>query len=277
MRNFLITIISFSLSSCLTQEDKEIVASYNEKDLFLSEINSKIPKHLEDSAYFVKKYIDDWIRKELMISYAEMNLSQDLLYYEEQINDYRASLLIYAYQQELLNQNFDTIINILDIKNYYNKYKDELRLSKNIYKGRYIIIDKTAPNLSKLNELYLSEKDKEILQLEDYCIQFSKEYNIDISKWSYFSILNNKLPNYVNNEESFFKKTKSVIFEDDNFKYYLYINDYKTIGTISPLEIEFDRIKDVLLNKKKIEFLKKIENELYQNALDKNKIKIYNE
>ena len=260
MRNFLIIIISFSLSSCLTQEDKEIVASYNEKDLFLSEIN-----------------IDDWIRKELMISYAEMNLSQDLLYYEEQINDYRASLLIYAYQQELLNQNFDTIINILDIKNYYNKYKDELRLSKNIYKGRYIIIDKTAPNLSKLNELYLSEKDKEILQLEDYCIQFSKEYNIDISKWSYFSILNNKLPNYVNNEESFLKKTKSVIFEDDNFKYYLYINDYKTIGTISPLEIEFDRIKDVLLNKKKIEFLKKIENELYQNALDKNKIKIYNE
>ena len=277
MRNFLITIISFSLSSCLTQEDKEIVASYNEKDLFLSEINSKIPKHLEDSAYFVKKYIDDWIRKELMISYAEMNLSQDLLYYEEQINDYRASLLIYAYQQELLNQNFDTIINILDIKNYYNKYKDELRLSKNIYKGRYIIIDKTAPNLSKLNELYLSEKDEEILQLEDYCIQFSKEYNIDISKWSYFSILNNKLPNYVNNEESFFKKTKSVIFEDDNFKYYLYIKDYKIIGTISPLEIEFDRIKDVLLNKKKIEFLKKIENELYQNALDKNKIKIYNE
>ena len=277
MRNLLITIIALSLSSCFNKEDKEVIASYNEKDLFLSEITSKIPKHLEDSAYFVEKYIDDWIRKELMISYAEINLNKDLIYYEEQINDYRASLLIYAYQQELLNQNFDTVINILDIKSYYSQYKDELRLSKNIYKGRFIIIDKNAPNLSRLDKLYMSEKDEDIIQLEDYCIQFSKEYNIDNIKWSYFSIVNNKLPKQIINEESLLKKTKSAIFEDENFKYYLYISDYKLIGTISPIEIEFERIKDVLLNKKKIEYLKKIENELYQNALDRNKIKIYNE
>ena len=277
MRNLLITIIALSLSSCFNKEDKEVIASYNEKDLFLSEITSKIPKHLEDSAYFVEKYIDDWIRKELMISYAEINLNKDLIYYEEQINDYRASLLIYAYQQELLNQNFDTVINILDIKSYYSQYKDELRLSKNIYKGRFIIIDKNAPNLSRLDKLYMSEKDEDIIQLEDYCIQFSKEYNIDNIKWSYFSIVNNKLPKHIINEESLLKKTKSAIFEDENFKYYLYISDYKLIGTISPIEIEFERIKDVLLNKKKIEYLKKIENELYQNALDRNKIKIYNE
>ena len=177
----------------------------------------------------------------------------------------------------MLNQNFDTAINILDVKSYYKQYKDDLRLSKNIYKGRFIIVDKNAPNLSKLNKLYISEKDEEILQLEDYCIQFSKEYNIDNTKWSYFSIINNKLPQDIKNVESFLKNKKNAIFEDDNFKYYIYINDYKTKGAISPIEIEFERIKDVLLNKKKIEYLKTIENELYQNALDKKKIKIYNE
>ena len=80
--------------------------------------------------------MNDWIRKELMISYAEMNLSMDLLKYEKQIEDYRASLLIYAYQQELLNQNFDTVIALSEIEDYYEQYKEEFRLSKNIFKGR---------------------------------------------------------------------------------------------------------------------------------------------
>ena len=41
MRNLLITIIALSLSSCFTKEDKEVIASYNEKDLFDKKIFSK--------------------------------------------------------------------------------------------------------------------------------------------------------------------------------------------------------------------------------------------
>ena len=80
-------------------------------------------------------FMNNWIRRELMISYAEMNLNTDLLRYEKQIEDYRASLLIYAYQQELLNQNFDTVIALSEIEDYYQKYKDEFKLSKNIFKS----------------------------------------------------------------------------------------------------------------------------------------------
>jgi len=234
-----------------------------------------MPNQIEDSTYFVEKFMNDWIRKELMISYAEMNLSKGLLKYEKQIKEYRASLLIYTYQQELLNQNFDTVITLAEIKKYYEEYKNEFILNKNIFKGRFIVINKSAPNLNILKKLFKTKNEKDIEYLEDYCLQFSKEYYININKWQYFSIFNDKLPSFIKEEEYFLKNTKNTFFEDGDFRYYIYIQDYKIQGSISPLSIEKERIKDVLLNRKKINYLKQLEDELYQNALAKKKIKIY--
>ena len=69
--------------------------------------------------------------------------------------------------------------------------------------------------------------------------------------------------------------SKGVVFEDDNLRYYVFIKDYLINGSISPLEMEQEKIKNVLLNKNKIEYLKQLEDELYQNGLALKKIKIY--
>jgi hypothetical protein len=271
----IILFVPLLLLSCSNKKDKKVVASVNEKKLFLSEILENMPNHLEDSIYFVEKFMNDWIRKELMTSYAEINLSTDLLKYEKQIEDYKSSLLIYAYQQELLNQNFDTIITFSEIKDYYQQYKDEFKLSKSIYRGRFIVVDKSAPNLKKLNKWYKSEKDNSIENIEDYCQQFAKEYEIDCNKWKDFSIINDKLPTTITDVEDFLKNTKSAFFDNDNFRYYIFIQDYKIRGNISPLSFEKEKIRSVLLNKNKVAYLKKVEDELYQNDLSKKKIKIY--
>ena len=91
----------------------------------------------------------------------------------------------------------------------------------------------------------------------------------------YFSIFNKRLPNFIKDEEYFLKNTKGVFFEDNLYRYYVFIKDYQIKGGVSPLSIERQKIKDLLLNKKKISFLNQFEDELYQNALAKKKIKIY--
>ena len=276
MRYLIITLVSSLMySSCIPKDEERIIASINEKELQLSEVLDEMPYQIEDSTYFVEKFMNNWIRKELMLSYAEMNLSMDLLEYEKQIEDYRESLLIFAYQQELLNQNFDTIIDSSEIEDYYEQYKDEFILSKNIFKGRFIVVDKLAPNLNSLNKWYKSEEETIFDDLEDYCQQFAKQYYIDDDKWRYFSIFNNRLPNFIKEEEYFLNNTKGVFFEDDSFRYYIFIKDYQIKGSISPLDVERQKIMDLLLNKKKIDYLKQLEDELYQNALAKKKIKIY--
>ena len=276
MRNILfIFLLSIIMLSCSSNDSDNLIASVNEKVLLRSELLSEIPSQLKDSTYFVEKFINDWIRRQLLLSHAEINLSVDLVKYEKQVEDYRASLLIFAYQQELINQNLDSAISFSDINDYYDSYISEFDLSNNIFKGRFIIIDKLAPDINFVNSNYKSDNDVIIKELENYCLKYAKEYYIETEKWNYFSSINNKLPRLIDDEVTFLINTDGVFFEDSNYRYYVYIDEYRVKGDTSPLALELDKIKDVLLNKKKVNYLKELEEDLYEIALSKKKINIY--
>ena len=276
MRNILfVFLLSIIMLSCSTKDSDNLIASVNEKVLLRSELLSEMPSQLEDSTYFVEKFINDWIRRQLLLSHAEINLSVDLDKYEKQVEDYRASLLIFAYQQELINQNLDSSISFSDINNYYDSYISEFDLSNNIFKGRFIIIDKLAPDINFVNSNYKSDNEVIIKELENYCLKYAKEYYIETDKWNYFSSINNKLPRLIDDEVTFLINTDGVFFEDANYRYYVYIDEYRVKGDTSPLALELDKIKDVLLNKKKVNYLKELEEDLYEIALSKKKINIY--
>jgi len=276
MRNILfVFLLSIIMLSCSTKDSDNLIASVNEKVLLRSELLSEMPSQLEDSTYFVEKFINDWIRRQLMLSHSEINLSVDLVKYEKQVEDYRASLLIFAYQQELINQNFDSAISFSDINDYYDSYISEFDLSNNIFKGRFIIIDKLAPDINFVNSNYKSDNEVIIKELENYCLKYAKEYYIETDKWNYFSSINNKLPRLIDDEVTFLINTDGVFFEDSNYRYYVYIDEYRVKGDTSPLALELDKIKDVLLNKKKVNYLKELEEDLYEIALSKKKINIY--
>ena len=274
MRNFCIVSL-FVLFSCADNVGDDIIASVDDSELFLSDVLREMPSNIEDSAYFVQYYMDKWIREKLMLYHAELNLSIDMKDYEKQIDEYRSSLLIYAYQQQLLNQNFDTMISNQSIVDYYNQYQDEFRLNSSIFKGRYIVVNKSAPRLSSLSVWYKSNKDEDILELEDYCKQFAQEYYLADSNWQYFSLINNDFPDQIGDDVTFLRNNKSLYLEDKDFRYYIYIKDYKIKGNISPLGLEKEKIRNVLLNKNKINYLSKLEDELYQNGLALDKIKMY--
>ena len=274
MRNFCIVSL-FVLFSCADNVGDDIIASVDDSELFLSDVLREMPSNIEDSAYFVQYYMDKWIREKLMLYHAELNLSIDMKDYEKQIDEYRSSLLIYAYQQQLLNQNFDTMISNQSIVDYYNQYQDEFRLNSSVFKGRYIVVNKSAPRLSSLSVWYKSNKDEDILELEDYCKQFAQEYYLADSNWQYFSLINNDLPDQIGDVVTFLRNNKSLYLEGKDFRYYIYIKDYKIKGNISPLGLEKEKIRNVLLNKNKINYLSKLEDELYQNGLALDKIKMY--
>ena len=116
---FLCIPLFFMACSSLSSEDKLLVSLYD-KELYLSEISNSFPEEA-DSVTFVQSYVDSWIKKQLLVAQAEMNLTDALKNVEDRIDDYRSSLLIYAYQQELISQNFDTVVSKIEIQNYYNK------------------------------------------------------------------------------------------------------------------------------------------------------------
>ena len=95
--------IALSLVACDWGNDRaELIAEIGDKQLTWKEVSDVVPDNstAEDSASLADHYIHDWITKQLIISKAESNLPDELKSFEEMIENYRSSLLIYAFEQE---------------------------------------------------------------------------------------------------------------------------------------------------------------------------------
>ena len=55
--------------------------------------------------FFIKNFIDDWVSKRILLHHAKINLKIDQDEYDKKVNDYKNSLIIYNYEQQLVEQN----------------------------------------------------------------------------------------------------------------------------------------------------------------------------
>ena len=124
-----------------------------------------------------------------------------------------------------------------------------------------------------MKKWYLSDKENDKLLLEEYCYQFAEEFSLNDSTWVYFSDVLRKVPITSNNPEDYLAKKKFDVLSDSTGLYLVRFKKYKIKNSVSPLDLERTRIRNIILNKRKLVFLKKIETELYQNALAKGQIK----
>ena len=72
------------------------------------------------------------------------------------------------------------------------------------------------------------------------------------------------------------KKMHYFEFKDSLDLSLLYVIDYKKNGEVAPLSHVISNIKNIILNKNKIEFSKKIDKEIIQDAIKSNKFEIFN-
>ena len=272
---FFIIFFCFTLISCKNNFNEDIVATAYGENLFLDDIVREIPLNTVDSSFFIKNFIDDWVSKRILLHHAKINLKINQDEYDKKVNDYKNSLIIYNYEQQLVDQNLDTVITFDQIQNYYINNMENFVLSQNIFKGRFIIVNKEAPKIDLLKKIYKSVNAKDIIILEDYCKQFAINYSLSDTVWQYFSSLSNVFSSTeVSLRNHSFKNKTNIIQTEDNV-YLIYIKDFKSKGDISPLSLEISKIRNVLLNKKKINYLEKLSRDFYNNSLALDKIKIY--
>ena len=71
------------------------------------------------------------------------------------------------------------------------------------------------------------------------------------------------------------KTTKLVEYSDSTNIYLVKIADYKLKDGISPLSLERENIKAILLNKRKKEFINKMKQDIFDEALRKNNFETF--
>ena len=259
--------------ACSDTSKSKVLASVYNNDLKESDVLDKMPINIEDSAFFTNTYIDKWIRRQILLHHANINIRDKSERIKEAVKKYEESLIINDYQQQLLNQKFDTLVELDEVLNYYEINKKKYNLNKNIFKGRFLIVDKFAPNIKRLYKIFRSHDLDDIEELTKYCVLYSKEFYLNDSNWVYFDQIKKKLPTVIGSN-NYLLNTKFDVFEDEKLLYLLEIRNYKFKGDQSPFEIEKEKIKSLILNRKKIKYLDQLENDLIINAKALKKIKI---
>jgi hypothetical protein len=281
MRTVLLIVLSLlAITSCTQKIDnpEELpIARVHDKYLYLSDLNDLIPKNMTeiDSLALVKDYIEKWVQKELILARAEENLTDEEKDVDKQINDYRTSLLVFKYEQNLLQQKLDTTISQSDIEAYYSENSSNFVLNENLVKGIYLKIPRSAPDMWKVRRWYKSDNEEHIKELEAYCYQHAKEVEYFDNEWISFKPVLERIPNLHNSPENILQYRKNIEVRDSVYYYFLRIVDYKKEGDIAPVEYISQNIKSILLNKRKIELINRLEAEIYNDALNRGNFNIY--
>jgi hypothetical protein len=273
---FLLISLSYGCNSADDTSSKPVVR-VGEEILTYSDLRQVLPKDLnkEDSAALADDYVNRWVRSKLFLRQAESNLSEEEKDVSQLLDEYRTSLLVNTYQQKMLKQKYSPLLSQEEIQDYYSQMQDNFKLQQNILKGLLIKVPLEAPRQAELRRWCRGGNPEHLVEIERYSLQYAKMYDPFLDNWEPFQRINANLPDPIQNEERFLRYNNFYETTDDEFRYFMVVSEYLTIGNIAPLSFVENRIKAILLNKKRGEFIKNLDKDLYEEALQKKIINFY--
>ena len=247
------------------------------KNLYPSDLKDIFPGNLspEDSLLILQNYVDKWVKKQLILQKAELNLTEEQKDVRLQIEEYRSSLLIYKYEQNLILQKLDTLIPAEQIEDYYTENPSNFNLDRHIVKALFIKLPRDAPELWRVRQWYRSDREEDFRELESYCYLYGVNYDYFDDRWIPFTTISRALPNEILNPESFLRWNRYIEQQDSSFRYMVRLREYCLAGTVAPLPYVEQKIRSIILNKRKVQFVRDLENNIYTDALNKGSFTIY--
>lgn len=272
----LLVALALVATSCASHggDDSPVVAKVYDLELHHSDIEGLVPAGLTagDSMTIVQNYVDQWVRQAVILAKAQKNVEND---FARELQEYKNNLLVYAYERQIVDQLIDTTVTDSQIEAYYSEHKNEFLLKSSIVKAVYVTAPVKNPAVAKIKKIVLRSNfgDGDILELEETASRNGFNGYYDASVWMPFVTLQTVIPVTAYNEQLFLRQHRTITLSDDSLFYAARILDYKVSDETSPLEIQRDNIRAIILNHRKIDILNKLRSDLLKEAEDGGHVK----
>ena len=259
------------LGSCDFYEknaNEVVVAECYGTYLYASDLKGIVPEGVSayDSLQRVNDFIDSWIKRRVLVHQAEKNLDKDALDVKKQLDEYRNSLVLYAYETQLINQKLDTVVSDDEIAEYYEQNKEDFKLRSTMVRAVYVILKEDCKQRDLFVKL-MSDPDTLLLQnLDVQATYYAEKSFLDVDQWLRLDELTHVIPIDMLNPERFLKKNKFVAFDADDYTYMVRFEDYLLEESISPLSIERDNIRSIILTQRKKQLIERMHESTFQAA-----------
>ncbi|MDR0799647.1 MAG: peptidyl-prolyl cis-trans isomerase [Dysgonamonadaceae bacterium] len=281
MRKILpLTLVALLVASCSKHSGGtglDAIVKVNDQVLTKEKLDEKIPPGLtaEDSTMAAEYYIRSWINDNLKYAIASKNRVNAPMI-ENLVADYRKSLTIYQYEEQLVNEKLSKSIDDNLLRNYYEENRDKFKTDVPLFKGLFLKVPVNAPQIDKVRLWYKAPNDKNITNIENYCVKNGANYGSFLDQWVKLDNMMENLPGSYRLDYDDLKQAKDIEKQDDNYYYFLHVTAYLPPGENAPFEYAKPVIKEILINQRKIDFLKQVEEDLYNKALNNRQITFYN-
>ena len=254
------------------------VARVNEEYLYEEDIRSLVSENLppEDSALVVSNFINRWATQKLLLNKAKVNLSvEQQMEFENLVRNYRNELYSKAYTDAIISKELDTSVSLGLAEQYYQANGENFVLNEDLVKIRYIKLSKNNSDFNQIKKLFLVFEEEDKNELLDKAIQFIA-YSFNDSVWVGTRQVYDKIvPLTPENNEGLLKKDNFLQLEDSLGVYLVFVEDVRLRGEKAPLEYSLPTIKQILLNKRKLELIKNLEKDITQDAIKNDQFEIY--
>lgn len=268
----------FRFKSEVKTEGDPIIASVGNQDLHLSELSfiKTESKSQEDSANIAGRYVQSWIRKQLLIKEAGKSMAFDEAEINRKLLDYKYALMVYEFEKKYVAENLNSEVSQKEIEEYYQINKANFSLKEIIVRVNFAKVENASPQNSQIERLIRSQNPRDQDGFKELAVNAGSNYFLEDSTWIKLDdiIVNTPLANHPNKVE-LVRNNKHIITDDDRYRYYFKILEYKLQEQVPPLEFVRDEITKILINKRRIELVDQLQKQVYNRALEKNEFKIY--
>lgn len=255
-----------------------VLASVDENRLRLSDLDfiTQDIDSEQDSANLAERYLQSWIKKQLMIKEAGKNMAFDEAELNRKLLDYRYALMVYEFEKSYVDANLDNQVADAEIAEYYEKNQPNFSLKKIIVRTNFIKVEKDIPQNTQIKILLNSRRGNDKKDLREFALRYANNYYMEDSTWIEFDdiILNTPLINN-NSPVELLRENKLIHVDDGEYSYYFKILEYKLQDQVPPIEFVKEEISQIIINKRKVALAEELHKQVYQRALEKNDFKIY--
>ena len=276
------TFVAILVSSCEglfnEEEEKEPLARVGDTFLYKEDVASLIRDDMttQDSTIFVNNYINNWASKQLLLSKSKINLPEEkLAEFDRLVSDYRADLYTRAYIEALVNQSQDTSVTKSQLQEFYEREKENFKLNEKLVQLRFVGMSGQFLDRDGVESKIKRWEDSDRRYLDSIAVQFKKIHFND-SIWVSASRVIQEIPPLTQaNEESHLKKSQFFELQDSLEVYLGLVTNVLEVNETAPFDYVEPDIRQLILNRRRLNYIKQLETEIIDEAIKKNEFEVY--
>lgn len=274
-----LSVIACSNQKTPQQATAKTLAKVGETTLLSTDLLGLVPKGASktDSIEIVTRYINNWVRKQLLLNQAQKEVKIDEAEIQRKLQDYRYDLIAYAYEKSYVEKNLNQQVNEQEITKYYQENQANFELKQNIVKGFLVKIPADLAEKDSLKKhLQAPVNPTNLGKLKEFCARYAQNYQLYDTLWIDFEqVIKNTPFEQIANKIDFLQQNAFAETTDGKSLYYFRIIEFKISNQISPLPFVRERIINIIINQRKVSLAKQLEKNIYEEAKKNQSFVIY--